>query len=110
MMKQIVFLACALTFIHGATVDIEWVVGMTENEVCVAPGDVINFNYHSGHNVEVTDQAGYDGCVVTQTEEVHGPISWTAPAEEGITYTICGVALHCALGNQKLAITVSNSC
>ena len=104
---------------------------MTENEVCVAPGayqnrfmklnindnkfffnlgDIVNFNYESGHNVEVTDQAGYEGCVVTQTEAVDGPISWTAPAEEGVTYTICGVSLHCALGNQKLAITVSNSC
>ena len=73
-------------------------------------GDIVNFNYESGHNVEVTDQAGYEGCVVTQTEAVDGPISWTAPAEEGVTYTICGVSLHCALGNQKLAITVSNSC
>jgi len=110
MMKQIFPSLCSHSFIHGATVDIEWVVGMTENEVCVAPGDVVNFNYQSGHNVEVTDQAGYEGCVVTQTEAVDGPISWTAPAEEGMTYTICGVGFHCAIGNQKLAITVSNSC
>ena len=39
-----------------------------------------------------------------------GPLAWTAPGEEGVTYVICGVSVHCSAGNQKLAITVSNSC
>ena len=83
---------------------------MTVNELCVAPGDVVNFNYKEGHNVEATTKEAYDACDVTDNAAVPGPISWTAPAEEGMTYVVCGVGLHCALGNQKLAITTSNSC
>lgn len=29
----------------AATHEVEWTLGMTENQLCVAPGDVINFNW-----------------------------------------------------------------
>ena len=90
--------------------DVEWVLGMTDNELCVAPGDVVNFNFEDGHNIEATTQEAYEACDATDHNPVQGPLSWTAPAEEGVTYVICGVGLHCSLGNQKIAITTSNSC
>ena len=31
----------------AATHEVEWTLGMTENHLCVAPGDVINFNWVS---------------------------------------------------------------
>ena len=73
-------------------------------------GDVVNFNYEEGHNIEAVTQEAYDACAATDHNPVHGPLSWTAPSEEGVTYVICGVGLHCSLGNQKIAITTSNSC
>ena len=73
-------------------------------------GDIVNFNYQENHNVEATTKEAFDGCVVGNNQPVNGPIAWTAPNEEGMTYVICGVSLHCELGNQKIAIQVSNSC
>ena len=81
-----------------------------ENIIVPLTGDIVNFNYQNGHNVEATTKEAFDGCAVTNVEAVEGPISWTAPNEEGMTYVICGVSLHCELGNQKVAIQVSNSC
>ena len=66
--------------------------------------------YMEGHNVEETTQEAYEACDATDTHPVPGPIAWTAPNMEGVTYVICGVGTHCSLGNQKLAITVSHHC
>ena len=52
----------------------------------------------------------YLACLTPDTEAVDGPLAWTAPMEEQMVYVICGVRTHCADGNQKLAITVSNTC
>jgi len=110
-MKSIILaFACLIASSHCASHDVEWIYGMTENELCVAPGDTVNFVYESNHNVEVTSQEAYEACTVTMPDPVPGPIAWTAPMEEGVTYTLCGVRTHCADGNQKLAITVSGSC
>merc|ERR1711879_839380 len=89
-----VALILGVAAVQSASVDIDWIYGMTENEVCVAPGDIVNFIWETNHNVVPVD----------------GPFAWTAPEEEGMVYVICGVRTHCADGNQKLAITVSNSC
>ena len=71
----------------------------------------MNFIWESNHNVDpVATKEDYDNCVFSNTEPEAGPLAWTAPAEEGITYVVCGVSVHCTSGNQKLAITVSNSC
>ena len=51
----------------------------------------------------------YLACSTTDTEPVEGPLAWTAYGE-GMVHVICGVGTHCAGGNMKLAITVSNSC
>ena len=32
------FLACAIAFTQAASHDVDWKYGMTENELCVAPG------------------------------------------------------------------------
>ena len=90
--------------------DIDWIYGMTENEVCVAPGDIVNFVWTTNHNVVPVSAEDYLACITADTEPAEGPLAWTAPEEEGMTYVICGVRTHCADGNQKLAITVSNSC
>ena len=74
-------------------------------------GDIVNFIWESNHNVDpVASKEDYDSCVVGNHHPEAGPLAWTAPKEEGITYVICGVGNHCTDGNQKLAITVSHSC
>ena len=35
------FLACAITLSQAASHDVEWIYGMTENELCVAPGETL---------------------------------------------------------------------
>ena len=70
----------------------------SKNKVCIV-ADVVQ--------VSAED---YLACSTTDTEPVEGPLAWTAPAEEGLVYVICGVGAHCAYGNMKLAIAVSNSC
>ena len=35
------FVACAVALTKAASHDVEWVYGMTENELCVAPGDAL---------------------------------------------------------------------
>ena len=71
----------------------------------------MNFIWETNHNVDhVATKEDYDNCVFTNAEAEEGPLAWTAPSEEGITYVVCGVSVHCSQGNQKLAITVSNSC
>ena len=74
------------------------------------PGDIVNFVWTTNHNVVPVSAEDYLACITADTEPVEGPLAWTAPAEEGMVYVICGVRTHCADGNQKLAITVSNSC
>ena len=39
-----------------------------------------------------------------------GPFKWTAPANEGSHYFVCGIGIHCTVGNMKAAIEVSNNC
>ena len=64
----------------------------------------------NNYSVAPVSAEDYLACLTADTEPVDGPLAWTAPAEEGMVYVICGVRTHCADGNQKLAITVSNSC
>ena len=90
--------------------DIDWTYGMTENEVCVAPNDVVNFIWTTNHNVVLVSAEDYLACLTEYNEPMSGPLAWTAPSVEMVAYVICGVSTHCAEGNQKLAITVSNSC
>merc|ERR1712124_149914 len=100
MKTALVVFACAIAFTQAASHDVDWKFGMTENELCVAPGDIVNFIWETNHNVDhVANKEDYDNCVFTN-----------AAAEEGITYVVCGVSVHCSQGNQKLAITISNSC
>ena len=40
-----VFAIAAVQSVQSATVDIDWIYGMTENEVCVAPGNKISFHF-----------------------------------------------------------------
>ena len=94
--------------------DIEWVITGKEVVACVAPGEVVNFNWEGPwHNVvEMGDDvASYADCILDadQTEAVEGPWSTTL-AEEGLFLFVCGVKTHCSEGLQKAEITVSSSC
>ena len=40
-----VFAIAAVQSVQSASVDIDWIYGMTENEVCVAPGNKISFHF-----------------------------------------------------------------
>merc|ERR1712026_93719 len=73
-------------------------------------GDIVNFVWTTNHNVVPVSAEDYLACITSDTEPVEGPLAWTAPEEEQMVYVICGVRTHCADGNQRLAITVSNSC
>ena len=81
---------------------------------CVAPGEVVNFNWEGPwHNVVSLgdDLASYADCILDadETEAVEGPWSTTL-AEEGLYLFVCGVKTHCSAGNQKAEITVSSNC
>ena len=41
---------------------------------------------------------------------VSGPYTWQAPSSEGNHYFVCGIGIHCSVGNMKAAIEVSNNC
>ena len=78
---------------------------MTENELCVAPGemmrcpfcmlysrqflkilsgDVVNFIWDTNHNVDpVATKEDYDNCVVSNHHLEAGPLAWTAPEGGG---------------------------
>ena len=75
---------------------------------------MINFNWETNHNhnvVRMENKIDFDNCTnISDIEPMEGPFLWEAPAEEGVTYFTCGVGLHCADGNQKLAVTVSIDC
>ena len=110
-MKTIVALLCVMVAgCQAAQVDIEWVLPYSgDQELCVAPGDVVNFVYVEGHNVEAVSKEAFDACQGSDSVPVPGPIMWAAPNEESVTYVICGVAHHCDAG-QKIAITTSHHC
>ena len=44
------------------------------------------------------------------TTGVSGPYTWQAPTSEGNHYFVCGVSVHCSVGNMKAAVEVSNNC
>ena len=94
--------------------EINWIITGEEVVACVAPGEVVNFNWEGPyHNVVALgdDVASYADCILDadQTEAVEGPWSTTL-AEEGIFLFICGVKTHCSEGLQKAEITVSSNC
>merc|ERR1712059_241511 len=95
-------------------VDVDWKFGMLpeDNALCVAPGTVVNFIWEDGHNVdEVPTQADFDACTgFTDVDPKMGPFAYTASGQPGIYYLVCGVKVHCEKGNQKLALTVSETC
>merc|ERR1712183_353290 len=101
-------LCSCLSLAHAETVDIDWIYGMTENEICVPPGTIINFVWETDHNVvEVASQADFDDCTgFTDTTGYDGPLAWPVPDAEGTYFIVCGVRTHCADGNQRLAVTV----
>merc|ERR1712137_433834 len=78
MKTALIVFACAIAFTQAASHDVEWKYGMTENELCVAPGDIVNFIWETNHNVDpVATKEDYDNCVFTNTEAEPGP--WPGP-------------------------------
>ena len=49
----------------------------------------------------VLNKEDYDNCVSYDTEPYEGPLAVQVPSEEGITYVVCGVGVHCTQGSQK---------
>ncbi|KAA8522310.1 hypothetical protein F0562_012983 [Nyssa sinensis] len=71
-------------------------------------GDKLVFKYQAGaHNVFRVNGTVFQQCMVPPASEAlttgNDVINLTSP---GRKWYICGVAKHCELGNQKLAITV----
>merc|ERR1740128_608981 len=91
---QTAVLASALLAM-AAGLEINWIITGEEVVACVAPGEVVNFNWEGPyHNVVALgdDVASYADCILDadQTEAGEGPWSTTL-AEEGIFLFICGV-------------------
>merc|ERR1712226_1101822 len=78
-----VVLILAVAAVQSASVDIDWTYGMTENEVCVAPGDIVNFVWTSNHNVAPVSAEDYLACITADTEPQKGPLAWTLPRRRG---------------------------
>merc|ERR1712203_179785 len=92
---------------------IAWAFGMDETVECVRPGTSVEFQWSgSSHNVnEVGSAEEFDNCNgFTDTAGAPGPYTWLAPSNEGIHYFVCGVSIHCAVGNIKATVEVSNNC
>ncbi|XP_059664058.1 blue copper protein-like [Cornus florida] len=74
-------------------------------------GDTLVFKYTEGsHNVFKVNGTGFDQCIKPPANEAlttgNDVITLKTP---GNKWYICGVGQHCAMGNQKLAITVHES-
>ncbi|KAL2465516.1 Early nodulin-like protein 1 [Abeliophyllum distichum] len=69
-------------------------------------GDILVFNFTSGHSVATVSMDDFDACntdhVITLKE--NGPVNYTL--DSGDTYFICLVDDHCVEG-QQLAVTAS---
>merc|ERR1712004_579320 len=92
---------------------ITWSFGMNEAVECVKPGTSVIFEWSgSSHNVDKVGSAeDYASCSgITDTTGVSGPYTWQAPTSEGNHYFVCGIGIHCSVGNMKAAIEVSNNC
>merc|ERR1719193_2033617 len=92
---------------------VTWSFGMSEAVECVKPGTSVIFEWSgSSHNVDKVGSAeDYASCNgITDTTGVSGPYTWQAPASEGNHYFVCGVSVHCSVGNMKAAVEVSNNC
>merc|ERR1711872_708425 len=92
---------------------ITWSFGMSEALECVRPGTSVIFEWSgSSHNVDKVGSAeDYASCSgITDTTGVSGPYTWQAPSSEGNHYFVCGIGIHCSVGNMKAAIEVSNNC
>merc|ERR1719336_3729152 len=92
---------------------ITWSFGMSEALECVKPGTSVIFEWSgSSHNVDKVGSAeDYASCSgITDTTGVSGPYTWQAPSSEGNHYFVCGIGIHCSVGNMKAAIEVSNNC
>merc|ERR1711899_499198 len=92
---------------------ITWSFGMSEAVECVKPGTSVIFEWSgSSHNVDKVGSAeDYASCSgITDTTGVSGPYTWQAPISEGNHYFVCGIGIHCSVGNMKAAIEVSNNC
>jgi len=92
---------------------ITWSFGMSEAVECVKPGTSVIFEWSgSSHNVDKVGSAeDYASCSgITDTTGVSGPYTWQAPSSEGNHYFVCGIGIHCSVGNMKAAIEVSNNC
>jgi len=99
---------CSLAF--AAEVPFDWVsgFGVPANQVLeVSEGDMIKFEWSSGHNVEqMADETKFTGCDFSGSTMLGdtSPVT-TAALTVGTHYYACSVGSHCAAG-QKLAVTV----
>ncbi|KAE8008184.1 hypothetical protein FH972_004721 [Carpinus fangiana] len=71
-------------------------------------GDKLVFKYPEGvHNVFKVNGTGFQQCMVPkETEPLTSGNDVVTLLNPGRKWYICGVAKHCAVGNQKLIITV----
>merc|ERR1712001_617752 len=111
-MKTAFFASALLAMAAG--LEIDWIVSGEATSACVAPGEIVNFNWEGPwHNVVDLgdDEISYAECILTedQTEAGEGPWSTTL-SDEGIYFFVCGVKTHCSAGNQKAEIVVSTNC
>merc|ERR1711971_575153 len=93
--------------------NITWAFGMNEEVACVQSGTQVVFKWQgSFHNVDKLGSADdYANCNgITNTAGASGPFNWTAPANAGFHYFVCGIGNMCSAGNMKAAIEVSNNC
>ena len=94
----------------------EWRVG--DRFLCQKVGSAEDYASCSG----ITDTTG-EGIFFTKEQRpltffshpmcstgVSGPYTWQAPSSEGNHYFVCGIGIHCSVGNMKAAIEVSNNC
>merc|ERR1719431_407920 len=116
-MKVVAILAAILvTLTHGHQFEVEWTITGDPIELCIPPGEHVDFLWEGGHNIVKVNKEVYEKCSdlgekfdindkpINRTAGA-GDYKFTAPDDEGTHYFICGVGGHCAFGNQKAKIS-----
>merc|ERR1711913_215944 len=102
-----------VTVTLGHRFEVEWTITGKEIELCIPPGEHVDFLWGNGHNLVNVTEDVYEDCskldekvdIYNQPinrKAVAGGDSYTADDGEGTRYFICGVGGHCEHGTSTM--------
>merc|ERR1711937_730480 len=97
-MKLVAIIAnVLLASAHGHENEIEWTITGKPFELCIAPGEHVDFLWEGGHNIVKVNQDVYDDCSDLEAKSVNtqpeaGPFKLTAPRSREPIISCAGLA------------------